>query len=87
MGAETGAETRVGMGARTRAGTNMGTRTDVRVGGREGLGTYKVVKKVGRETREGGATPTINNQQPQPQDRRIMRGTRAQGRKERNRIG
>ena len=50
-GTSTGMSARVGIGARTRAGA--GTRIYMRVEGRESLGTYKGVKRVGRKAREG----------------------------------
>ena len=55
-----GTRQRIVMGARTRAGTGVETgarirsRIDKRVEGRECLGIYELVIRVGRKTREGG---------------------------------
>ena len=75
----------------TRTGEGTGTRIEKMVEGRETLGTFGVVTKMGRKTRKG-ATPT-SSQQPQPQnptsqrDRCIMRRTKVQGRQARDRTG
>ena len=63
MGTRTGEEmgASVGMGARTGVGT--GTGIEMSMEGRESLGTYEVVKEVGRKTRKEGRRQraTINH--------------------------